>query len=136
MTADSLVPMLKLIHVSCAFLSIAGFSLRGYWMWQNKPQLQLRATKTLPHIIDTLLLGSAIGMLVVWQLSPVALSWLVAKILALIAYIVLGMIALRFGRSKKEKVTAWLLAMLSAAYIVSVAYSKNAWGFFALVSPP
>lgn len=132
MPAESLFSTLKLIHMSSAFLSILGFSLRGYWMWKNQPQLQFSSAKTLPHLIDTVLLGSAIGMLILWGVSPLAQPWLMAKILALIAYIVLGMIALRFGRSKKEKVTAWLLALLCATYIVSVAYSKSVWGFFAL----
>jgi uncharacterized membrane protein SirB2 len=121
----------KLVHVSCAFISIAGFGLRGYWMATDHALLQSRAVKVLPHIIDTLLLGSAITLLLILQLSPLAQPWLIAKILALLIYIGLGMVALRFGRTRKTKVMAWLLALLTAGYIVSVAYSKNPWGIFA-----
>ena len=127
----TLVESFKLVHVSCAFISIAGFGLRGYWMATDHPLLQSRAVKVLPHIIDTLLLGSAITLLLILQLSPLAQSWLIAKILALLIYIGLGMVALRFGRTRKTKVMAWLLALLTAGYIVSVAYSKNPWGIFA-----
>lgn len=127
----TLVESFKLVHVSCAFISIAGFGLRGYWMATDHPLLQSRAVKVLPHIIDTLLLVSAVTLLLILQLSPLAQPWLIAKILALLIYIGLGMVALRFGRTRKTKVMAWLLALLTAGYIVSVAYSKNPWGIFA-----
>jgi uncharacterized membrane protein SirB2 len=116
--------------MGCAFLSIAGFTLRGYWMLTGSPLLRRRPAKVLPHMIDTLLLASAVGMLLIWQLSPLQSDWLIAKIVALLVYIGLGMVALRFGKSMKTRVNALLLALLTAAYIVSVAYSKNPWGFF------
>lgn len=134
MQADFIFSMLKLTHMSCALLSIGGFTLRGYWMLTDNSLLNLRTAKIFPHIIDTLLLGSAIGMLLVWEISPLELNWLTAKILGLLVYIILGMVALRFGRTKKEKAIAWLLALLSAGYIVSVAYSKNPLGLFSLFS--
>ena len=131
----TLVETLKLIHVSCAFASIAGFALRGYWMVSDNPLLQHRVSKALPHIIDTFLLGSAISLLLVLQLSLLEQPWLIAKIIALLLYIGLGMAALRFGRTRKIKVSAWLLALLMAGYIVSVAYSKSPWGIFQLLHP-
>ncbi len=120
---------LKLIHIGCAFLSISGFTLRGYWMLTGSSLLQHRLAKVLPHVIDTLLLGSAIGMLLIWRVSPLQLDWLSAKIIALLLYIGLGMVALRFGKSRKVKVNAFLLALLAAGYILSVAYSKSPLGF-------
>ena len=120
---------LKLVHVSCAGLSISGFALRGYWMLTNNPLRQRRLTRVLPHIIDTLLLGSAVGMLVIWQVSPLQMGWLSAKIIALLLYIGLGMVAFRFGRTRRVRLSAWVLALFSAAYIGSVAYSKNPLGF-------
>ena len=134
MQTDFIFSALKFIHIGFALLSIAGFTLRGYWMLTDNPLLNHRAAKAFPHIIDTLLLASAIGMLLVWNISPLELNWLTAKIVGLLAYIILGMIALRFGRTKKEKGVAWLLALLSAGYIVSVAYSKNPLGFFSFLS--
>jgi uncharacterized membrane protein SirB2 len=65
---------LKLIHISCAFATITGFALRGYWKLTDNALLELRAAKILPHIIDTLLLGSAVGMLVIWKASPLEFS--------------------------------------------------------------
>jgi uncharacterized membrane protein SirB2 len=127
----TLFESLKLTHVTCAFLSIAGFILRGYWMAIDHPLLQRRPAKVLPHLIDTVLLGSAIAMLVVMRLSPLAAPWLTVKIAALLLYIGLGMVALRFGRTKQVRISAWLLALLTAAYMVAVAYSKSPQGYFA-----
>jgi uncharacterized membrane protein SirB2 len=86
----------------------------------------------LPHLIDTLLLGSALTLLMVLQLSPLTQPWLSAKFIALLLYIGLGMVALRFGQSKKIKVCACLLALLTAGYMVSVAYTKSPLGIMLL----
>jgi len=95
--------------------------------------LQHRLVKRLPHVIDSLLLGSALGMLAIWCISPLQVDWLMAKIIALLVYIGLGMVALRFGRTRRTRVNAWLLALLAAAYIVSVAYSKSPLGFLQML---
>ena len=122
---------LKITHMVCAAFSIAGFGLRGYWMLSGSALLNRRTVKTVPHIIDTLLLGSALGMLFVWQTSPFTLNWVTAKLVALLFYIGLGMVALRFGKTRAVRVVAWISALLVAAYIVSVAFSKSVLGFFA-----
>jgi len=118
----------KLVHVSCAVASIAGFTLRGYWMITGNALLQQRLTRTLPHLVDTFLLVSAIYMLVLWQTGPLQLPWLMAKIIALLAYILLGMVALRFGKTRRIKALAYLVALLCACYIFTVAYSKSPLG--------
>ena len=125
---------LKLVHISCAVLSIGGFALRGFWMLTANPLLQRRLARVLPHCVDTLLLASAIGMLVIWQLSPLAVSWLGAKVAALLVYIGLGMVALRFGRTRRQRLAAYIGALLTAAYIVAAAYSKSPWGWLAVIS--
>ena len=99
-------------------------------MFCGNALLDRRIAKTLPHIIDTLLLGSAIGMLFIWQTSPFAFTWLTAKVAALLLYIGLGMVALRFGRTRPVRISAWVSALAVAAYIVSVALSKSALGVF------
>jgi uncharacterized membrane protein SirB2 len=129
----TLAALLTLIHVSCALVSITGFTLRGYWMVFDNPLLQHRVAKVLPHVIDTLLLGSALALLFVLHLSPLTQPWLSAKIIALLLYIGLGMVALRFGQSRTIKVCACLLALLTAGYMVSVAYSKSPLGFLQLL---
>lgn len=122
--------VLKSIHVVCALLSFIGFFVRGVWMLKESALLQQRWVKILPHIIDSLLLASAIILAVQWRLSPLEQPWLMAKIVALLVYIGLGMVALRFGRSQITRLFAWLLGLLTFVYIVSVALSKSALGWF------
>jgi uncharacterized membrane protein SirB2 len=120
--------LLKLLHMSCAFLSIGGFTLRGYWMLTDDARLRQRAARLLPHLLDTVLLGSAIGMLVIWQVNPFSLNWLSAKIIALLLYIGLGMVAFRFGRTLQIRQVAFGMALLTAVYILAVAFTKSPLG--------
>ena len=117
--------LLKHLHMSCAALSGTIFLLRGLWMLQDSPQLGRRWVRTLPHLIDTVLLASAVT-LAVWSAQyPLAQPWLTAKVCALLLYIVLGSVALKRGRSKGIRAAAFLAALATFAYIVAVALSKN-----------
>lgn len=120
--------ILKSIHVTCALLSICGFALRGYWVLSDDHRRDYRLAKVLPHLIDTLLLVSAVAMLFIWGASPFDLPWVIAKIVALLAYIGLGMVVMRFANSQEVRVTAYLAALAVVAYIVSVALSHSPWG--------
>jgi len=122
--------IIKATHVSCIVLSFLGFFIRGVWMLQGSDKLKQRWVKTAPHIIDTLLLVSAILLAVGMRLSPLEHSWLMAKIVALLVYIGAGMVALRFGRSRNERLAAWVFGLLVFFYIVSVALSKSVLGWF------
>ncbi|RLQ20878.1 regulator SirB [Seongchinamella sediminis] len=124
----TLFTILKLVHVSCALVSIAGFTLRGYWALTDNPWRQARLSRVLPHLVDTLLLGSAIGMLVLWGASPLALPWVLAKILALLLYIGLGMVVMRFAARRRDQLLAYIAALATAGYIVAVARTHSAWG--------
>jgi uncharacterized membrane protein SirB2 len=117
---------LKHIHITFALLSGGFFLLRGLWMLLESPLLQRRWVKVVPHVVDTLLLASALG-LVFWSGQyPFAQGWLTAKVLALLAYIVLGTIALKRGRTRGVRSFALLAALATFAYIVAVALTRRA----------
>ena len=124
---------IKTIHVTCVILSLSGFFLRGIWMMRDSIHLEHRLVKSFPHVVDTLLLTSAIILAVQWRISPLEHSWLLAKIIALLVYIRLGMVALRHGRSKKVRVVAWLSGLLTFLYIVSVATTKSVLGWLSYI---
>jgi uncharacterized membrane protein SirB2 len=117
--------MLKHIHITCVALSYSLFFLRGIWMLRDSSLLQQRWVKVAPHMIDTLLLASAIAL--AWQLgiSPFSAPWLGAKIVALLFYIVIGAYALKYGKTKHIRLLAWLAAQLAFFYIVGVAVTHN-----------
>jgi len=117
--------ILKAIHITCVFLSFSLFFLRGIWLLRGSPIMQQRWVKIAPHSIDTVLLTSAI--LLAWQLgyTPFNSPWLVAKIIALLLYIVLGMLAFRFAKTQTLRLYAWLAALLTFAYIVAAATTHD-----------
>ncbi len=117
---------LKTLHVACAILSVSGYFLRGLLMLRGSALLNNRWVKVTPHVIDTLLLASAIVLAVRLQQYPFVHGWLTAKVLALVAYIVLGAIGLRYGRTRRIRVVAWLAALLTFGYIVAVALTRQA----------
>lgn len=117
---------LAAIHILTAFISVTGFFMRGIWMMRSSSLLQQRWVRVAPHINDTVLLLSAIALVFITSQYPGPAAWLNAKIVALVVYIVLGVIALNRGKTKGVRVTAWCLALLAYTYIMVVAFSKNA----------
>lgn len=124
----------KLIHQSAVALSLTGFFVRGAASLSGATWVQSRMAKTLPHIIDTVLLLSALTLAWMLSLTPANAPWLMAKVMGLVAYVALGVIAMRPTRSKRVRVAAWLAAMATAAWIVSVAITKSAWGVFSFMA--
>ncbi|OGA34485.1 MAG: regulator SirB [Betaproteobacteria bacterium RIFCSPLOWO2_12_61_14] len=116
---------LKAIHVSCAVISLALFFLRGIWSFNGSPIMRQRWIKVVPHIVDTLLLASALALAFTIEQYPFVDAWLTAKVFGLVLYILLGSVALKHGKSKTIRVSAWLAALAVFAYIVLVAKQHN-----------
>ena len=122
---------LKLLHQSAVALSALGFVLRGIASLNGAAWTQGRLAKSLPHVVDTVLLLSAVTLAIMLRLNPAHAPWLLAKILGLLVYIALGMVALRPRLAWKVRVTAWIMALVVLAWIATVAISKNPLGFLA-----
>ncbi|KFI07285.1 SirB2 family protein [Massilia sp. BSC265] len=121
------MPYIALKHLHVSFVALSGllFLVRGIWMMRASPNLGQRWVKIVPHVVDTLLLASAVGLAVVSHQYPGQMPWLTAKLVGLVAYIVLGTIALKGGRTKEVRSAALIGALASFAYIVAVAVTKN-----------
>ncbi len=117
---------LKWLHVASVAASGAGFLARGALMLADSPLLRMRVVRVVPHIIDTVLLASAIALAVLARLSPLQHTWLATKIIALLLYIFLGTVALKRGRTRRVRATAFAAAVAVFAYIVSVALQRDA----------
>jgi uncharacterized membrane protein SirB2 len=117
--------LLRSIHIGTVHVTLVLFLLRGFWMVTDSPRLQQRWVKIVPHINDTLLLLAAIGMLVVAGLNPLGQPWIMAKIVGLLAYIALGTVALKRGRTKTVRIQAMVAALVVFGYVVAVAITKQ-----------
>ena len=118
----------RLIHITCVGLSLAGFIVRGVLMLRGSPWLHHRLVRTLPHINDTILLSAAIGLSIMSGQYPWNRGWLAAKITALLVYIALGMVAFRFGSTLRVRVCAWLGAIVVLVWMISVARLRDPLG--------
>ena len=78
-------------------------------------------------MIDTVLLASALWL--AWQLGAQGTrGWLAAKLAGLAVYIALGAIALKRGRTRATRTAAFVAALATFGYIVSVAVTKSPLG--------
>lgn len=121
-------------HVAVVTLSVSLFGLRCAWMVAGSPMLQSRTVRVLPHVVDTALLASGVWLMVLTRQFPFTSAWLTVKLLAVVAYIVLGSIALRHGRSRRVRIIAGVAALLTIVWIVLVAHARHPLGPFASLS--
>ena len=117
--------LLKHFHLATIAITLTLFVLRGGWMMADSARLQARWVRIVPHVNDTLLLASGFGLAVMLGQYPLVNGWLTAKLFALIAYIVLGTIALKRGKTKPRRIAAWVAALLVFGYMVAVAVAHD-----------
>jgi uncharacterized membrane protein SirB2 len=117
--------LIKMIHVSSVVTSFLFFFIRGIWLIRESTILRQRWVRILPHVVDTVLLVSAVTLAYQIQQTPVSDPWLTAKVSGLLIYIGLGMVAMRFGNTRRIRINAWVAAQCVFAYIVAVALTKS-----------
>lgn len=115
----------KHLHMLCAVLSILGFIIRGGMRLADSPMLQRKWIRIAPHVVDTVLLLTAFGLLATLHLNPLAQGWLLAKIVGLILYIGLGLVVMRFASTRAIRATAYIAAIVVFGYILVVARTKT-----------
>ncbi len=119
--------MLKQAHVMLAYLTAAGFVVRLALSWASSSLLAQKWLRIAPHVVDTLLLALGVALAVSLSVSPVE-GWLGAKLVALIAYIALGVVAMRTPNGT-AKALAGVGALAALGYLFLVAFSRNPWPF-------
>lgn len=125
--------IVKLVHVSAVVISIAGFALRGAASLAGAAWVQHRPARTVPHVVDTVLLGSAILLAWIAALNPLQVPWLAAKIIGLLLYIVIGVVALRPKLPWRVRAVAYGAALACALQIIAIAVTKSTLGVLALL---
>lgn len=115
----------KQLHVTCAAISISLFVARGTLAVLARPWRRWWLLRVAPHAVDTVLLASALWM--VWRIGqyPFVHGWLTAKVLALLAYILLGSRALGKNTPQAQRAPFFVAALLSVTYIVGVALTRS-----------
>jgi uncharacterized membrane protein SirB2 len=121
----SLYTLIRIVHTSCALLSICGFAARGYLKVHQDNVPQSFKYKVLPHIVDTVLLASAIMLVILSGHYPFVSPWVTAKLVTLLVYISGGILLMRLRLGKIMRGVAYVFTMMCGAYIILVAFSKS-----------
>jgi len=121
--------LIKHLHVTAAVLSILFFVIRAYWSVSENALLQKKIVKITPHVIDTVLLVCAL-LLSMMLGAAAAQPWVLTKIVLLIAYIGVGTIAIKRGRTPRTRAIAAVIAVAIFLYIVGVALTHHPASWF------
>ena len=126
--------LLKHTHVALAVVSVAGFVLRWAWSMRGNPLAMHRLTRTLPHVVDAAFLATGIALAGMLSANPLEQSWLMAKLIGLVAYIVLASLAYKRVESRRARVALFVAALLVFTWVISVARLKTPLGFLGLIT--
>lgn len=117
--------MAKHLHLTAIALSVFLFIFRFMLSQFNSELLTRKWLKILPHVIDTCLLASALWLCFLIGQYPFVQGWLTFKVVGLVAYILMGMFALKWGRNKPLRWIGFIGALTWLGLIAKVAVSKQ-----------
>lgn len=118
-------------HIGCVVASGSLFFTRGCMMLAGLPLANHVALRRVSVVIDSLLLIAAVALTTIIHQYPFMQAWLTVKVLLLMVYIVLGVFALRRGRTRAIRGAYFVSALVVFLFIVSVARTHNPLGVFA-----
>lgn len=123
-------PQILWLHIGCVIASGSLFCVRGTMMLAGSPAANHRALRRLSYVIDTTLLTAALLLASIIHQYPFVQAWLTVKVVLLAVYIVLGVFALRRGRTRAQRAMYFVAAVAVFLFIVGVARTQSPLGFF------
>jgi len=123
-----LYPVAKALHVGLAITSGGLFAGRGIGVLMGAAMPTSRPMRRLAQVIDTALLAAALLLLAILGLNPVTTPWLATKLALLVAYIVLGILALRVARTRAGKAVAFVGALTCFVLMFTIARTHDPLG--------
>ncbi len=124
-------PQIKQFHIVVALLSGSLFALRGGFALAGARWPRALPVRWLSYAIDTSLLTAAMMLLTILPWAMFANGWLLAKIAMIVAYVVLGVLAMRPQRSRRERSLFYAAALLAFAAIYGIARAHHPLGWLA-----
>jgi uncharacterized membrane protein SirB2 len=120
---------LKSAHIVLVLASGGLFALRGALVLAGQGWAMAPPWRLLSHGIDTLLLAAGVTLWAGLSLSPVASPWLGVKLLLLVAYVVLGSLALKRARTAAARGASYAAALGVYLFMASAARAHDPLGF-------
>ena len=119
-------PEIRLLHIVAALTSGGLFVLRGLAMWAGSSLGMTAAVRYLSYSIDTVLFGAAVTLAAMLHRVPLADRWITVKIALVLAYIVLGSLALKRAPTLRGRRIGLVAAVAVFLLIYGVARSRGA----------
>lgn len=118
---------LKHLHLTFVALAFLIFLTRGFWLITGSPLINRKWAKIAPHAANGIMLISGVALAIYLQISPLAASWLSAKLIAIVLFIGLGVATIK-APSKKLRISFFILSALCFIQILLIATTKNPFG--------
>ncbi len=126
-------PEILLLHVACVALSGSLFAVRGVLRIRHSALANHPLVRAASYLVDTVLLFAAVLLTLILHQYPLVDGWLTAKVLWLLVYIALGMVALRRARTAAGRAAAFAAALAVFALIIGIAVAHRPAGWLALI---
>lgn len=126
-------PQIKHAHVGLALLSGSLFALRGALLLAGLRWPNAAPVRYLSYTVDTALLTAAMMLLTILPGALYANGWLAMKLALLVVYVVLGVFALRRGRTRRARALCYTAALLVFAQMYFIARTHHPLGVFYLL---
>ena len=124
---------IKWLHIAMVLASGSLFALRGVAMLANSRLAMAAPVRFLSYGIDTTLLTAALMLATMLPGAMFANGWLTVKLCLVVAYVVLGSLALKRGRTRTARTIFFFAAVLVYLFIISVAYAHHPLGALMLM---
>lgn len=127
----AIYPWLLPLHITLVTLSVSLFTARGAGVLAGQRWPMAGWARGLAPVIDSLLLLAGGTLWWLLQLNPTQDRWLLAKLVLLIVYIVLGTLALKRAPTRTAKAVCFVAALSVVGFMASIALAHHPLGFFA-----
>jgi uncharacterized membrane protein SirB2 len=122
---ETLYFAVKHLHLTLVAVSVLFFVVRFVLHMRASSIMDKKFIKIAPHVIDTFLLLSGLALCFIIQQFPFVEPWLTEKIIAVAAYIALGIMAFKADRSKLFKFFAFIGAIGWVVFAAKIAVFKQ-----------
>ena len=127
---------IKVVHVAAVLLSGALFLARGVLVQAGSQRVAMSAAlRYSSYVIDTVLLTAALMLVTVLPRAMFANHWLTLKLVVLVAYVVLGSIALKRGRTPRARTVAFVAAVFAYVAMIGIARGHHPLGWLHRLGP-
>ena len=116
----------KHTHMAIAVLSIVLFYVRSFSRLGSGAIAKNKLVFIGSHATDTFLLISAIALMAIAKINPLEQTWLLEKIILVVAYIALGIIASKQQKTS-IKIVFLVVTTVVIAFIGKLAVAKTAF---------